>query len=96
MDSYWNLYMEKNEEERDLIKRRSQLIHERDQMWASLREIEGGIEQTNNLLRHCIDANTPTIAITLIDAKLIRSCVMAVLSELMLYKVDSNLQEWKI
>ena len=88
--------MENNGEERDLIKRRSQLTHERDQMWASLRDIEKAIEQTNNVLKHCIALNTPTIAMPLMDARVIQSCVMAVLSELMLYKIDSDLQEWKI
>ena len=88
--------MENNEKKRDLMKRRSKLTHERDQMWTSLREIKAGIAQTDNLLKHCIPLKTSTIVIPLINAKIVQSCVMAVLSELMLYQIDSDLQEWKI
>ena len=82
------------DKKKQTFKRKSQLIHERDQMWASLRDIESGINETNNLLEHCINTNQLTIIMPLIDAKIAQSCISAVLSEILLYKIDSDLQQW--
>jgi len=85
-------------------KTKAQLIHDRDQLWASMRDIKDGIEDISTLLQKNVSLQNeskgliPDIPCILnnTETKIVHSCVLAVLTELMLYKIDAGIHKWEI
>jgi hypothetical protein len=87
---------------RENYKRKSALIHDRDQLWASMRDIKDGITQVSETLSKNLNLtkesegilNEVPCVLLGTDVKIVHSCVLTVLTELMLYEIDSEIHKW--